>query len=107
MTTWTNGPTARKINWDEVDAPSVPANNEQHVSAFADKKPDAANDMLIGLRQRLVIDDQDPYFVASVEGQLLFSNDKYDQLSNDSMGSLPVPSSTGGRAEVSLSIMSA
>lgn len=105
MTTWTNGPTARKIDWDEVRAPEAPANSE-HVSDFAVKKPDAANDMLVGLRERLIIDDQDPYFVASVEGQLLFSNDKYDNLAGASMGSLPVPSSSGGRCEVSLSIMS-
>lgn len=110
MTTWTNGPTARKIRWDEVEAPDMPANNEHaesdKVSSFAEKRPKAANDILVGLRDRLVIDDQDPYFVASVEGQMLFSNDKYDNLSSNSMGSLPVPSSTGGRVELSLSIMS-
>ena len=74
----------------------------------ATKAKTSANDHLQGLQKRLIIDDRDPYFVTSVEGNILFCNDKYRVLANDCSGSLARPSddpkcTTAGR--INLSVM--
>lgn len=53
----------------------------------ANGKP--ANDLANAIMGRLVIDDSDPFFIATLEGYILHTNELYDELSRRSGGILP------------------
>ena len=64
----------------------------------------AANDLVSNVLERLVIDDTDPFFIASVQGYIIHSNDTYRALAIASDGALAVPSLTGGQSELTFSV---
>jgi len=123
MNAWTKGPIARKISWEESDGPTtsyhVAADQDDAVGrlqsadpqmqsgnvAVGATRPTPANDLLEGLKDRLIIDDTDPYFVASIEGRLLDCNDLYRKVAVSSAGALPLMPDDGGRGELPAAIM--
>lgn len=64
----------------------------------------AANDLVSNVLERLVIDDTDPFFIASVQGYIIHSNESYRGLAIGSDGALAVPSLTGGQSELTFSV---
>ena len=64
----------------------------------------AANDLASSVLERLVIDDSDPFFIASVQGYIIHANESYRGLAIGSDGALAVPSLTGGQSELTFSV---
>jgi signal transduction histidine kinase len=64
----------------------------------------AANDLVADVLDRLVIDDSDPYFIASVGGYILHANDAYRIMSLASSGAMTVPPVTGGKGELTIDV---
>lgn len=123
MAAWGSGPTATRIDWDQcIIVPSDAASDVAGDSA-ADRgparAPDAgrpatqkglqqpANDLTESILQRLVIDDSDPFFIASVDGCMLYANELYAGLAADSGGVLPEAPRRGSRNEATVQVQAA
>lgn len=64
----------------------------------------AANDLVADVLDRLIIDDSDPYFIASVGGYILHANDAYRVMSLVSSGAMAVPPIAGGKGELTIDV---
>lgn len=63
-----------------------------------------ANDLVNDVLERLVIDESDPYLIASVEGYILHANDAYRAMALASAGSLAVPPLAGGKGNLTIDV---
>lgn len=64
----------------------------------------AANDIKADLLERLVIDETDPFFLASIEGYILHANDPYRMMALNSGGALASPPELGGNGDLTMSV---
>lgn len=70
----------------------------------SDDAMQAANDIKADLLQRLVIDETDPFFLASIEGYILHANDPYRMMALQSGGALANPPEIGGNGDLTMSV---
>lgn len=114
MAAWGSGPTATRIDWDQciivpgeaadagVDKSSAPVSKAEGPAV---QRP--ANDLTENILQRLVIDDSDPFFIASVDGCMLFANELYANLATGSGGALPEAPRRGRQSEATVQVQAA
>lgn len=115
MAAWVSGPTAKRIDWDQcIIVPGEAAGDAVGEAAPA-RQPGAdrsetqrpANDLTESILQRLVIDDSDPFFIASVDGCMLFANGLYASLAVNSGGVLPPAPHRGSQSEATVQVRAA
>lgn len=119
MAAWGSGPTAKRIDWDQcIIVPGEAAGNGATDAAGnapparrsgADRREvqQPANDLTENILQRLVIDDSDPFFIASADGCMLFANGLYASLAAGSGGVLPEAPRRGVQSEATVQVRTA
>jgi PAS domain S-box-containing protein len=94
---------AQDLGMDE-NLPAQWRGGKSSKSKITDDAMQAANDIKADLLQRLVIDETDPFFLASIEGYILHANDPYRMMALKSGGALANPPEVGGNGDLTMSV---